>query len=288
MAECIEIIQQRKSLLQHPVFKFTYVNGIDEICCKACKHKFPGPHAGNIRKHIQSKHKTDFIKLEQLIEEYNNSSNVNVNKSSAALRTRRGKNTENSVTVSLDIAEVKSGLVEMCSVDMCSFELLRNPGFLRIIAPIIRESRKSNIPLSTRPEALHAYSDDEYLKMRNIIKNELKGKIFSVLADATTTQNRSIFGILAQYFQNDQLVVRTLAMRRLMDDPSGINLSTVVKNVLFEYGVNAAYVYSMTTDNESAVQKCIRDTSVIVLHNCITFEAPNRKLLFSFHYFLNL
>lgn len=270
MAECIEIIQQKRSISQHPVFQFTIVDEVDGVRCKACNHTFPALHAGNIRKHIQSKHKMDFIKLEQLIEEYNLNPNVNVNNNSVTPRSRRGKKTENTITVTLDVAEVKLGLVEMCSVDMCSFNLLRNSGFLRIMAPVIKESRKCNIPLSTQPEALYSYSDAEYLKMKNIIKNELKGKIFSVLADATTTQNRAIFGILVQYFQNDQLVVRTLAMRHLMDVPNGINLSTVIKNVLFEYGVNTAYVYSMTTDNESSVQKCIRDTSVIlVLHTAV-------------------
>lgn len=69
---------------------------------------------------------------------------------------------------------------------------------------------------------------------------------------------------MAQYFRDDELVLRTLAMRRLFEDPTAINLSDVIKTVLFEYGVNAACVYSMTTDNESSVQKCVRDTEVIV------------------------
>lgn len=130
------------------------------------------------------------------------------------------------------------------------------------MAPIIQQSRKCKIPLSTQPEALHTYSNAQFAKMQKIIENELEGKLFSIMVDSTTTQNRSILGIAAQYIENDKLVVRTLAMRRLKEDPTAINLSSVIKTVLFEYGVNAACVYSMTTDKEASIVKCVRDTEV--------------------------
>lgn len=259
MAECVEIIKDSKINVQHPVYQFTTVDEKNEIICSVCTHKFPNNHAGNIRQHIRSKHKKKFEELQKLIEKYNKvtSDATQINKNQ---RGRRRKNTENSITVAHDITDIKMGLVEMCSVNMCSFRLLKNSDISRILAPIIRESRKCKIPLSTQPAALHEYSDAEFSKMKNIIKDELEGNFFSIMVDATTTQNRSIFGIAAQYIENDKVVVRTLAMRRLMKDSTAINLSNVIKEVLFEYGVNAACVYSIT--NESSVQKCVRDTAV--------------------------
>lgn len=63
--------------------------------------------------------------------------------------------------------------------------------------------------------------------------------------DATTTQNRCILGIAAQYMLDDKVVVRTFAMRRVTDDHSGVSLSKILKTVLFEYGTNPAMVYSI-------------------------------------------
>lgn len=263
MAECLEIIHSGKSNLSHPVYKFTTVNENDKIACKACGHIFPGNHAGNIRKHIQHKHKKDNAELETLLREYYHKTNEDAAVIKINHRGLRCKSKGNLITVVHDVTDIKMGLVEMCSVNMCSFHQMKNSGFSRIMAPIIRESRKCNIPLSTQPEALHEYSDFEFSKMQNIVKDELQGKVFSIMVDATTTQNRSILGIAAQFIQNDKVVIRTLALRRLMEDPNAINLSNIIKTVLFEYGVNAACVYSITTDNEASVQKCVRDTAVI-------------------------
>lgn len=262
MAECVEIVETKKSNSQHPVYRFTVSNEKNEITCKECGHIFPDNHAGNIRKHIQSKHKKQFIELEKLLTEYYNKPKCDVPENWRISRGRRGQNSGNIIKVVHDIADIKIGLVEMSSVNICSFNQLRNSGFSRIMAPIIRESRRCNISLATQPEALHTYSEAEFSKMKNIVKEELKGKIFSVLVDATTTQNRAYLGIAAQYIHHDTVVVRTLATRRLMEDTIAENLSKVIKTVLFEYGVDATCVYSITTDNEASIQKCVRETAV--------------------------
>lgn len=200
-----------------------------------------------------------------MITEYHKPNTDPTKKIKETPRDRRPKNIGNLITVVHDVNDIKMGLAEMCSVNLMPFHQLRNSGFSRIMAPIIQQSRKCKIPLSTQPEALHAYSDAEFVKMQDIIKDELRGKLFSLMVDATTTQNRSILGISVQYTQNDVVVVRTLAMRRSLQDSTAISLSHVIKTVLFEYGVNTACVYTMTTDNESSIQKCVRDTAVIAM-----------------------
>lgn len=204
MAECEEIIQMKKINRQHPVYKFTTENEKNEIRCIECDHKFPDHHAGNIRKHIQNKHTHKSVELNKLIEEYYHPKSVATNNNENH-RSRRGKNEEHFIKVVHDVREIKKGMVEMCSVDMGAFHQLRNSGFSRIMEPIIQEARKYNIPLSTKPEALHTYSSEQFSKMRHIIKGELEGKFFSIMVDATTTQNRSFFGILAQFMENDRV-----------------------------------------------------------------------------------
>lgn len=279
MAEDMEIVRAEEIKSGHPVYKFIVLNEKNEIECSECGHKFPKQHAGNIRKHLQKKHKKISAELDKLMDEFLKSKSDATENDKQ--RAHRGKNKENLIKVMYDVAAIKMGLVEMCSVNMCSFRQLKNSGFSRIMAPIIAASRKCNIPLSTQPDALHEYSKAEFLKMQNVIKDELKGRLFSVMTDATTTQNRSILGIAAQFIENDAVVVRTLAMRRVVEDPSGVNLSNVIKMVLFEYGVNAACVYSITTDNEASIQKCVRDTAVFTQLNK-TIEIKKIELLYYF------
>lgn len=150
----------------------------------------------------------------------------------------------------------------MCSVNMWPFKQLRHSGLSRIVAPIIEKSRQCGIPLSNQPEVIDAYTFVEAEKIRNVIKNEIAGKLFSVLMDATTTQNRCILGIAVQYMVDDLVVVRTLAMRRVKTDHTGASFSKILKTVLYEYGTNPAWVYTVTTDNEASAVKCVTDTQV--------------------------
>lgn len=253
----MEIVDVKKVDVNHPINSVILLDENNKVACKFCSHIYPELHVGNIKKHVKRKHTKEFESLEKLTDDQKS------NKQAKTAGLGRKISTENSISVIIDVDNIKLGLVEMCSRNLVPFKKLTNSGFLRIMEPIIQQARKCKISLSTSSEAVHEYSDAEYEKMLQFVSDELKGKIFSLMVDATTTQNRSIFGVAAQYIQNGQVVVRTLAMRRLKEDPDALYLSNVIKTVLFEYGVNAAYVYSITTDNEAAAKKCVRDTAVI-------------------------
>lgn len=251
---------------QHPVHQFITFDK-NKYICKLCDHVFSNSHSGNMRKHVERNHKEQNEVLQRALHAYysderrNQKGNDRV-KAKKRARNRFGPRNTNSITVVHDIADVKLGFVEMCSVNMWPFKQLRHSGLSRIVAPIIQQSRRCGIPLSNQPEAIEEYSISEQLKIADIIRDELNGKLFSIMIDATTTQSRSILGIAAQYIQGGQVVVRTLGMRRMMEDHSGASLSKILKTVLYEFGVNPAMVYAITTDNEKSVIKCVKDTEV--------------------------
>lgn len=246
----------------HPVHQFVSFVG-NQYVCKVCDHNFPSTHTGNMRKHIERKHSSENKILQTALKSYYSREN-NGKKSANTTRKRNrfAQPKSRQITVTYDVEDVRMAFTEMCNVNMWPYRQLRHSGLSRIVEPLIKESRKHGMALSNRPEAIELYSIQEQSRIKNIIKEELDGKLFSVMIDATTTQYRSILGISAQYMVGDQVVVRTLAMRRLKEDHTGINLSKVLKSVLNEYGTNPVMVYSMTTDNESSVVKCVRDTEV--------------------------
>lgn len=268
---------------QHPVYQFISFDK-NQYVCKLCGHAFSNSHSGNMRKHVERNHKEQNEELQKALHAYysdqRRSEKVNDQvKTKKRVRNRFGPKNTNSITVVHDIADVKLGFVEMCSVNMWPFKQLRHSGLSRIVAPIIDQSRRCGIPLSNQPEAIEAYSISEQSKIKDIIRDELDGKLFSIMIDATTTQSRSILGIAAQYIQKGQVVVRTLGMRRMMEDHSGASLSKILKTVLYEFGANPVMVYAMTTDNEKSVVKCVRDTEVRKLQIIIFIHTSNDEPL---------
>lgn len=254
----VENAEKGPTQKQHPVYQFIDCDR-NKYVCKVCDHVFSNSHTGNMRKHIERNHARENTLLQKSLESYYSDDKTKKKKRHC---NRVGRIHSNLITVEHYVGDIKQGFVEMCSVNMWSFAQLRHSGLSRIVAPIIEESRRFGIPLSNQPEAIEAYSLFEQKKIMDTIKNELAGKLFSVMMDATTTQNRCILGIAAQYMVDDQIVVRTLAMRRVKDDHSGVSLSKILKTVLYEYGTNPAMVYTITTDNEPSAVKCVRDTEV--------------------------
>lgn len=259
MAKCAE----DTSKLTNPIHEFVTENTDKKLSCNSCGHIFPSNHIGNVRKHLSIKHTKDFEKLNKLYEHYKAS---RASKSENRQSLQKKQTRDGAVSVAFNVDEVRMGLVEMANVNLCTFRLLQCSGFSRIMGPIIQAFRKQKISISTQPLALREYSVAEYEKMRNIIKEELDGRMFSLMVDSTTTFNRRIIGIVAQYILDDKVVVRTLAMRRYKCNPTAQNYCQIIKSVLFEYGTNVRYVYTVTTDNESAITKCVKDTAVIIQH----------------------
>lgn len=185
MTECLKIVDVKKLDVNHPINSVILVDENNEVACKFCSHIYPELHVGNIKKHVKRKHKKEFGSLEKLIDEQK------LNKQAKTAELSKKVNTENSISVIIDVDNIKLGLVEMCSRNLVPFKKLTNSGFLRIMGPIIQQARKCKIPLSTSSEAVKEYSVAEYEKMRNCVSDELKGKFF--LIDGGRNDNTKSF-----------------------------------------------------------------------------------------------
>lgn len=92
--------------------------------------------------------------------------------------------------------------------------------------------------------------------VKDKITSEMEGKLISIQLDLNTHQHRCILGVNTQYFADDKLVVRTLAMRRLMTNTSALNIAKEVEHILKEYGKEVDDFYTITTDNGGNVLFC--------------------------------
>ncbi|CAI6345244.1 unnamed protein product [Macrosiphum euphorbiae] len=95
-----------------------------------------------------------------------------------------------------------------------------------------------------------------------IIKNiseEVKGKLLSLKLDCVTRQNRSILGINVQYMDNnDEVVLKTLAMTQIDVKHTSENLKHAVCEVLKKFNITKNQIFSITCDNANNLVKLTR------------------------------
>lgn len=81
------------------------------------------------------------------------------------------------------------------------------------------------------------------------IKSELNGRLLSLKLGLTHHMNRCVFGVNVQFYVGDKLIVRTLGMKRLLENTVAVNLAIALKEILEDYNINIKNIYTITTDN---------------------------------------
>ncbi|XP_058456877.1 uncharacterized protein LOC131434241 [Malaya genurostris] len=100
-------------------------------------------------------------------------------------------------------------------------------------------------------KAISDLIDKSSILARNFIKNEMSQKLISLKIDSATRGNRQVLGINAQYYHNNKVVVRNLAIQEMHSRQTKENLKDVIMNTLAEYSVDMKQVYSIAHDNGS-------------------------------------
>lgn len=233
----------------HPIFNyFDYDKINNKSTCKinGCKSlAYKGRHANNLYQHIDKKHR-------ELRNELNEKRELYLNRRSRV--TKRPK--ISAVNVKIDRSELLLGCMEMATVNGRPFTLFEDSGFQRIVRPIVQEFRSNNMPIQIYPEYIKIKAKEMQDIVKKQIKFEMSGKLLSLQLDLTKHLQRCILGINVQYHVDEHLVVRTLAMRRLLTDTSAISLAMHVRDVLEQFGAGIDDIYTISTDNGPNVIAC--------------------------------
>lgn len=150
------------------------------------------------------------------------------------------------------------GCLESIVIDGRPFKLMQGKGIQRMIGPIAEEFDRVQAPISTGSEYLQKKGLQAQGIIKKKIKSELRGKLVSLQLDLTTHLNRCIFGVNTQYYVDDQLKVKTLLMKRLPDNTTGVNLAKGIENTLYDYALDIDNIYTITTDNGANVLACTK------------------------------
>lgn len=181
---------------------------------------------------------------------------------------------DKSPAIHLSIKRLK--LLQNCvlttTIDQQPFTAILKCGFQAIIASKLNKFEKAGISLNLTDPNLFVVKNHiarTAQKIREKIKNEMKDRFFSLMADAATKNNRSVLGISAQYIMDGNLKIRSLGVKELTKSHTGRYLSSVVRDCVKFFDCDVYQAISMTTDNASNMKKMIQELNGAV---CESFE----------------
>ena len=130
------------------------------------------------------------------------------------------------VSVEIDCETVKRALVNLLTVDGRPFSMINDIGFRMIINPIL-----SALNMCVNLEKLNSFINEEYDKVKLCLEFDLKGKLLPIKMDIVKKRDRSVLGVNVQFVKNDELIIKTLAMKDLTERHTGNYTLNVLKEI---------------------------------------------------------
>lgn len=231
----------RNKKCTHPAREFFTYDEINDISiCKidGCDEKVKtvkGNHAGNLTRHIQRHHKTESTQLMKILAE-----NEKVKSS-------------NAIPVYFTPEEISLAFTELTTVNGRPYSLIEDSGMHRIITPIKIAFDKANVSFHLDKDSIKQKGDVYLEDIQQKITSEMHDKPLCFQIDLAKCENRCVLAIVAQFRDNGKLIVRTLAMKPILEKSTGFFIAMTIIDVLNKYKIKLQKAVSFTTDNGTNV-----------------------------------
>lgn len=202
--------------------------------CQLCLDELNGTKEWNLARHISSIHRDIYLDLTSLVKE----------------------------PIAITRLKLLQNCTEIVAINGRPFSYLLDSGFQAAIKANLDELRSKNHSLNLTDKNLSVVK--EHLQktantVRNKIRDEVKGRMLSLLVDAVTKNQRSILGVSIQYPLEGELKVRSVGFIELVEPHTGLYFAAVIIKQLEIYGIGLKQAFTVTTDNGSNVLKMVRD-----------------------------
>ena len=136
------------------------------------------------------------------------------------------------IRVKINEKTLKNACLELVTMNGRPFKLMDDSGFRKILNPFLEDMRANfNINADNIREKIEVKADD----VNYCMKLEVGHKLVSLKADVATCRNRSIHGVNLQFISDGKVQLRTLAMKELKNNHTGLYLKTVLDKVIEQY-----------------------------------------------------
>lgn len=208
-----------------------------ECLIENCKAVLTGDNITNMERHLQKKHKDKYISIRMATE---------------PPITTTTKHVLQKVTILTSESMLWEGCIEMATSGGLPLSFISSRGFKKIIFSV---TSKLSLHKQFNEFNLKANIIATAEKIKSEIKRDVKDCLISIKFDAVSRLGRSLLGINIQYIKNQQIVIKTLAIKELNSRHTGDYLRLVIKDVLMDFGIYLWQIYSVTSDNGSNMLK---------------------------------
>lgn len=192
---------------------------------KDCKQTFTQFKKYNLKRHIESKHHSYFVR------EFPDETNKELQIQILAL-------------------EMQFAAIELVTVNGQQFSLLNTSALRSFGKEALDKLRRKGYHVNLNRRYISKEIDVISKEIIEIIKAELKDRPFSLLFDACTKGTLSVLSMNAQYMIDDELVVRSLGVIELLQRHTAAFIARTVKNYIEQtFDVSIQQVKSVVTDN---------------------------------------
>lgn len=213
----------------------------NESKCKInnCGKVLKGNFVWNLRRHVIKRHN----EIAQLINLSNNDTSTTESEC-VLINFSPCKKSNKNVKMVYNSKYIKKACVSMCTKRGIPFSIFDIPEMKYFLDPYFE---KYNVTVNAHN--IVDFISEAAIKIKDIIKSELKNRIICIKVDAASRGDRKVLGVNCQFVRDGELIIRNLAVMDIIEKQTSINLKKNIQLILKDYDIALTQIGSITTDN---------------------------------------
>ena len=221
-----------------------------KICNSAfAKNKSDGSSSGNLKRHLKRSHSQEH---DEVMKKDEACKRPALERGQTQLQFNRQPSTS-SITVPMMKADLETGILQMVAYDGVPLTFFTRPGF-----QTINGAAAKRLGVSIGEKAVRKLVLDRAALEKEKLSKELEGKFFTLKFDGATRLRSHYLGITVQFYGDEGLKVRTLALVDTQAHHNSQHLKDIVLSVMREYRLSLSHCLACVVDNASNMTKTIK------------------------------
>lgn len=159
--------------------------------------------------------------------------------------------------VKVNPTDIWNACIDLITFDALPLRIVDSSAFQRILKPYIEALKLKGIDLIINRHNIKERISERAKIVKNLIKQETKNKLVSLMTDIASRFNRSVLGVNIAYIKDGSVCVRSIGMHGLLFSHTAAYIATVIQENLSEFDINLGQIVSITTDNGKNMVKSI-------------------------------
>lgn len=152
------------------------------------------------------------------------------------------------IRAELETFNIIQDSVELVTVNGYPFSMLEASGMQGFMKHRLQSVRSEGHSVSINRHLIVGEVAKESDHIRDYIKNEMKGKLVSIMFDVCTIATLSMLGVNAVFMKNDEVVCRSLGTIEIQERHTAVQLANMLYDILAKFNVSLPKVFSLTSD----------------------------------------